>query len=108
MDLVCRRKWEDIAKGEGEKKREKKIFYNYLSYCSLWVFKCSRISFWFSHTFASNYWAGAITLQEEIILGQLEVYRKEPAFLATFMESVKLKVTGVEVSTPQILVSDML
>ena len=57
---------------------------------------------------ASNYWAGAITLQEEIILGQLEVYRREPAFLSTFMESVKLKVAGVEVRTPQILVSDML
>ena len=45
---------------------------------------------------ASNYWAGAVTLQEEIILGQLEVYRREPAFLTTFMESVKLKVTGVK------------
>ena len=33
-----------------------------------------------------------------------------PHFLlpSTFMESVKLKVTGVEVRTPQILVSDML
>ena len=92
-------------KKEREKERERKISYNYLSYCFLWVFKCSRISFWFSHTSASNYWAGAVTLQEEIILGQLEVYRREPAFLATFTESVKLK---VEVSTPQILVSDML
>ena len=65
-------------------------------------------SFWFSHISASNCWAGAVTIQEEIILGQLGVYRREPAFLATFMESVKLKATGVEVRTPQILVSDML
>ena len=65
-------------------------------------------SFWFSHISASNCWAGAVMIQEEIILGQLGVYRREPAFLATFMESVKLKVTGVEVRTPQILVSDIL
>ena len=25
MDLVCRRKWEDIAKGEGKKDREKDL-----------------------------------------------------------------------------------
>ena len=66
-------------------------------------------AFWFSHHIsASNHWAGAVMLQKENILGQLEVCRREPAFLATFMESVKLKVTGVEVRTPQILVSDIL
>ena len=56
-------------------------------------------SFWFSHISASNCWAGAVTIQEEIILGQLGVYRRE---LHSW------RVTGFEVRTPQILVSDML
>ena len=36
MDLVCGSKWEDTAKGEGEKKREKKIFYIIISLIALY------------------------------------------------------------------------